>query len=94
MTCAAAGNRYARRRARPRDIASELRLIAAIRRIAAEAGAPMPSIESGDELLDEWLPIAVIAAWLGHASAAFTMSVYAHSQDDALKLPRAVLVEL
>ena len=29
--------------------------------------------------------IAVIAAWLGHASAAFTMSVYAHSQDDALQ---------
>ncbi len=29
------------------------------------------------------VPIAVIAAWLGHASAAFTMSVYAHSQDDA-----------
>jgi integrase len=31
------------------------------------------------------VPIAVIAAWLGHASAAFTMSVYAHSQDDALQ---------
>jgi len=31
------------------------------------------------------VPIAVIAAWLGHASAAFTMSVYAHSQDAALK---------
>jgi integrase len=30
------------------------------------------------------VPIAVIAAWLGHASAAFTMSVYVHSQDDAL----------
>jgi len=30
------------------------------------------------------VPIAVIAAWLGHASAAFTLSVYAHSQDDAL----------
>jgi integrase len=30
-------------------------------------------------------PIAVIAAWMGHASAAFTMAVYAHSQDDALK---------
>ena len=30
-------------------------------------------------------PIAVIAAWLGHSSAAFTMSVYAHSQDEALK---------
>jgi integrase len=31
------------------------------------------------------VPVAVIAAWLGHASAAFTMHVYAHSQDDALK---------
>ncbi|HKI39616.1 site-specific integrase [Mycobacterium sp.] len=31
------------------------------------------------------VPIAVIASWLGHASAAFTMSVYAHSQDDALR---------
>jgi hypothetical protein len=31
------------------------------------------------------VPTAVMAAWLGHASAAFTMSVYAHSQDDALK---------
>ena len=31
------------------------------------------------------VPIAVIAAWLGHASAAFTMAVYTHSQNDALK---------
>lgn len=31
------------------------------------------------------VPVAVIAAWLGHASAAFTMAVYAHSQDAALK---------
>jgi integrase len=31
------------------------------------------------------VPIAVIAAWLGHASAAFTLSVYTHSQDEALK---------
>ncbi|ORI13869.1 hypothetical protein BJD99_12180 [Rhodococcus sp. 1163] len=30
------------------------------------------------------IPIVVIAAWLGHASAAFTMSVYTHSQEDAL----------
>ncbi|OZE96456.1 hypothetical protein CH300_27995 [Rhodococcus sp. 15-1154-1] len=30
------------------------------------------------------VPIAVIAAWLGHASAAFTLSVYTHSQEDAL----------
>ena len=31
------------------------------------------------------VPIATIAAWLRHASAALTMAVYAHSQDDALK---------
>jgi len=31
------------------------------------------------------VPIAVIAAWLEHASAAFTMATYAHCQDDALK---------
>jgi integrase len=31
------------------------------------------------------VPIAVIAAWLGHASAAFTMARYTHSQDEALK---------
>ncbi len=30
------------------------------------------------------VPIAVIAAWLGHASAAFTLSTYTHSQDPAL----------
>jgi integrase len=31
------------------------------------------------------VPIAVIAAWLGHANAAFTLSTYAHSQDEALQ---------
>jgi integrase len=31
------------------------------------------------------VPIAVIAAWLGHANAAFTMATYAHSQDEALQ---------
>ncbi len=30
------------------------------------------------------IPIVVIAAWLGHSSAAFTLSVYTHSQDGAL----------
>ena len=28
---------------------------------------------------------AVISAWLGHASARFTMGVYVHSQTDALR---------
>jgi integrase len=31
------------------------------------------------------VPIATIAAWLGHTSAAFTMAVYTHSADEALK---------
>jgi integrase len=30
------------------------------------------------------VPIAVISAWLGHATPAFTMATYVHSQDDAL----------
>jgi integrase len=32
----------------------------------------------------EGVPVTVIAAWLGHADAAFTMRTYIHSQDDAL----------
>ena len=32
----------------------------------------------------ENVPIAVIAAWLGHASSAFTMATYVHSQETAL----------
>ena len=30
------------------------------------------------------VPTAVISKWLGHATAAFTMATYVHSQDDAL----------
>ncbi|WP_081396004.1 tyrosine-type recombinase/integrase [Mycobacterium colombiense] len=30
--------------------------------------------------------VAVIAAWIGHKDASRTMKLYAHSQDDALKL--------
>jgi integrase len=32
------------------------------------------------------VPIALISAWLGHASKAFTMATYVHSQPDALTL--------
>ena len=32
------------------------------------------------------VPIAVISAWLGHASKAFTMATYVHSQPEALML--------
>ena len=32
------------------------------------------------------VPIALIAAWLGHTDSAFTQRTYAHSQDDSLQL--------
>lgn len=31
------------------------------------------------------VPVAVIAAWIGHKDASLTMRLYAHSQSDALK---------
>jgi integrase len=37
------------------------------------------------------VPTAAISAWLGHASASFTMGTYVHSQDDALRAAGAVL---
>jgi hypothetical protein len=36
-------------------------------------------------------PVAVIAAWLGHGSAAFTMRTYAHSQAGALNTAAGTL---
>jgi integrase len=39
----------------------------------------------------EGVPVAVIAAWLGHADAAFTMRTHIHSQDDALRDAARVL---
>ena len=32
------------------------------------------------------VPVAVIAAWIGHEDASLTMRRYAHSQDDALRM--------
>jgi integrase len=37
------------------------------------------------------VPMAVIAKWLGHADAATTARIYAHSQDEALKAASATL---
>jgi integrase len=37
------------------------------------------------------VPIADISAWLGHASPAFTMRQYVHSQDEALQNAATVL---
>ncbi|MGO9158379.1 hypothetical protein [Mycobacterium sp.] len=43
-------------------IASELRLLAAVRRTAAEVGAPAPRIGPVDQLLDDWLSGS---GWIG-----------------------------
>ena len=32
------------------------------------------------------VPVAVIAAWIGHKDASLTMRLYAHSQDEALRM--------
>ncbi|MFE2998405.1 tyrosine-type recombinase/integrase [Nocardia sp. NPDC059246] len=40
------------------------------------------------------VPIAVIAAWLGHADASFTQRTYAHSQADALAAAGRTLGEV
>lgn len=37
------------------------------------------------------VPVAVIAAWLGHQDAGFTLRTYAHSTNDALADAAAVL---
>ncbi len=39
------------------------------------------------------VPVAVIAAWLGHADASFTMRTYVHSQDDALRAAAEALAK-
>ncbi|MGY4103715.1 tyrosine-type recombinase/integrase [Nocardia sp. R16R-3T] len=40
------------------------------------------------------VPMAVIAAWLGHADASVTARIYTHSQDDALRAAAATLGEV
>jgi integrase len=37
------------------------------------------------------VPVAVIAAWIGHKDASLTLRLYAHSQQDALKAASATL---
>ncbi|EIT90420.1 site-specific recombinase XerD domain protein [Mycobacteroides abscessus 4S-0726-RB] len=37
------------------------------------------------------VPVAVIAAWIGHSDPTLTLRVYAHSQNDALKAAGASL---
>jgi len=37
------------------------------------------------------VPVAVIAAWIGHKDASLTMKLYAHSQDAALRAAGSVL---
>jgi integrase len=37
------------------------------------------------------VPVAVIAAWIGHKDASLTMRLYTHSQTEALKAAGATL---
>ena len=37
------------------------------------------------------VPVAVIAAWIGHKDASLTLRLYAHSQQDALRAASATL---
>jgi integrase len=58
-------------------------------RLLAAAGLPAVRLHDarhtcGTLMHLEGVPIAVIAAWLGHASSAFTMATYVHSQEPAL----------
>jgi integrase len=39
------------------------------------------------------VPIAVVAAWLGHSNPAFTMKTYVHTQPDALRIAAQALAE-
>jgi integrase len=59
-------------------------------RLLAAAGVPPVRLHDarhtcGTLMHLEGVPIAVIAAWLGHASSAFTMATYVHSQEPALE---------
>lgn len=59
-------------------------------RLARRAGLPIIRLHDarhtcGTLLHLRGVPVAVISAWLGHASAAFTMRTYVHSQDGALR---------
>ncbi len=40
------------------------------------------------------VPLAVVAAWAGHADPAFTLRVYAHSQDAAIRDASALLTRI
>ena len=60
------------------------------RKMAAAAGVRQIRLHDarhscGTALHLRGVPLAVIAKWLGHADAATTARIYAHSQDDALR---------
>ncbi|WP_409074079.1 tyrosine-type recombinase/integrase [Micromonospora chalcea] len=66
--------------------------------LAAKAGLPVIRLHDarhtcGTLMHLRGVPTAVISAWLGHASAAFTMKTYVHSQDEALVAAGATLTQ-
>ncbi|WP_433344181.1 tyrosine-type recombinase/integrase [Micromonospora sp. CA-111912] len=66
--------------------------------LTAKAGLPVIRLHDarhtcGTLMHLRGVPTAVISAWLGHASAAFTMKTYVHSQDEALHSAGATLMQ-
>ncbi|MFI2666679.1 tyrosine-type recombinase/integrase [Micromonospora carbonacea] len=66
--------------------------------LAAKAGLPVIRLHDarhtcGTLMHLRGVPTAVISAWLGHASAAFTLKTYVHSQDGALHSAGATLMQ-
>lgn len=59
-------------------------------RACALSGCMMP-VSRGTALDLRGVPMAVIAKWLGHADAATTARIYAHSQDEALRAASTTL---
>lgn len=56
------------------------------------AGVPVPvPVVGASPLLSVAVPVVVIAAWLGHQDAGFTLRTYAHSNHDALADAAAML---
>lgn len=50
-----------------------------------------PAISAATLMHLDGVPVAVMAAWIGHSDPTLTLRVYAHSQNDALKAAGASL---
>ncbi len=61
----------------------------AARHLAYQTARSAAYLRDADAL--SGVPVAVIAAWIGHKDATLTMKLYTHSQSEALKAAGATL---